>query len=81
MTHKVDSHYSPFAQHYQCMLIKNLQNDSSFHIDIDWNRRRIIDANLMPTDDLILDCAETLLKLSPTFKEKFERLALEYLWR
>lgn len=72
LTSRVDSHHS--AKRYQCLLV-NLLHDPTFHYQV--VNGRLVKADLMPTDDFVLDLALQLARRSPTFYRKLEATVTE----
>lgn len=72
LTCKVDSHHT--NRRYQCLLV-NLLHDPTCHIQI--VNGRLVKADLMPTDDFVLDLALQLARVSPTFRWKLEAIVTE----
>jgi len=73
VTSKVDSHHT--NPNYQCLVI-NLLRDPTFHITVEWDKRRVLKADWMPKEDDVLDIIEDLLRVSPTFGSKLLSLAV-----
>jgi hypothetical protein len=71
VTAKVDSHHT--NKRYQCLLI-DLRQDPAFHFHI--VNGRLVKADLMPTDQFVLDLCYLLSKESPTFRKQLFDLAM-----
>lgn len=70
ITSKVHSHHT--NPNYECLLV-NLLHDPRFHYRIITGY--LVSADWMPKDDDIIEIADQLTRLSPTFREKiFDRL-------
>jgi hypothetical protein len=67
VTDKVDSHHT--NPRYKCLLV-NLLSLKEVRIVVDWRNRRIIKADLMPTEDFALELNALLLDISPTYAER-----------
>ena len=71
VTHRVDSHHT--NPNYQCLLV-NLENEPTFHYQIE--NGRLVKADLMPTDNFVLELCRLLAAVSPTFKDKLLNFAV-----
>lgn len=71
VTSKVDSHHTD--KRYQCLLV-NLLRDPTFHFQI--VNGRLVKADLMPTDEFVLDLCYHLSRESPTFRKELCELAM-----
>jgi hypothetical protein len=71
VTAKVDSHHT--AKRYECLLV-DLRNEPTFHFRI--VNGRLVKADLMPTDQFVLDLCYLLSKESPTFRKELCDLAM-----
>ena len=71
LTTKVDSHHT--NKKYECLLV-DLLNDPTFHFHI--VNGRLVKADLMPTDQFVLDLCYHLSKQSPTFRRALFELAM-----
>ena len=67
VTSKVDSHHT--NKKYECLLV-DLLNESTFHFTI--TNGRLVKADLMPTDEFVLDLCHYLAKQSPTFRKQLQ---------
>lgn len=67
VTSKVDSHHT--NPNYPCLLI-DLKDDPTFHYKVE--NGKLVKADLMPTDNFVLELCRLLWNLSPTFKEKLQ---------
>ena len=67
VTSKVDSHHT--NPNYKCLLIPMLQL-KEFHLVIDWQDRRVVKCDLMPTEDFALELNALLCNISPTYLER-----------
>ena len=47
-----------------------------FHLVIDWQNRRVVKCDLMPTEDFALELNNLLCDISPTFPERLLAQAL-----
>jgi len=72
LTCRVDSHHT--NRRYQRLLV-NLLHDPTFHYQV--VNGRLEKADLMPTDDFVLDLALQLARRSPTFYRKLEAIVTE----
>jgi hypothetical protein len=70
-TAKVDSHHT--NKKYECLLV-DLLNDPTFHFHI--VNGRLVKADLMPTDQFVLDLCYHLSRQSPTFRKALFDLAM-----
>lgn len=71
VTRKVDSHHT--NKKYECLLV-DLMNDPTFHFTI--TNGRLVKADLMPTDEFVLDLCHYLAKQSPTFRRELFEMAI-----
>jgi hypothetical protein len=67
VTSKVDSHHT--NPDYRCLLIPMLQFPE-FHLVVDWERRRVVKCDFMPTEAFALELNALLCDMSPTFPER-----------
>jgi len=77
VTHKVDSHHTNLT--YPCLLI-DLLGDATFHYEISGDGKcshcgkpintRLVKANWMPTDDVMMETVLRVADISPTFKKR-----------
>jgi len=75
VTSKVDSHHT--NPDYRCLLIPMLQFPE-FHLVVDWERRRVVKCNFMPTEDFALELNALLCDISPTFPERLLAQAVAF---
>ena len=73
ITHKVDSHHT--NPNYKCLLV-NLLNEPTFHYIV--KDGVLSKADLMPTDEFVLELCRLMATVSPTFRDELVRLAVEY---
>jgi len=73
LTHKVDSHHTNAS--YKCLLV-DLLNDPTFHFYVEDGK--LVKADLMPTDEFVLELCRLMATVSPTFRSELVRLAVEY---
>lgn len=64
VTFKVDSHHT--NPRYPCLLV-DLLGDATFHYYIE--NCKLVKADLMPTDDFVLELCRLLWNISPSFRE------------
>lgn len=67
VTSEVDSHHT--NPNYRCLLIP-MRQFREFHLAIDWERRKILKCDLMPTENFALELNSLLCDISPTFPER-----------
>lgn len=71
VTSRVDSHHT--NKKYECLLVDLLSNPT-FHFQV--VNGRLVKADLMPTDQFVLDLCHYLSKQSPTFRKALSDLVM-----
>jgi hypothetical protein len=67
VTSKIDSHHT--NPNYKCALIPMLQF-REFHLVIDWQKRKVVKCDLMPTENFALELNSLLCDISPTYPKR-----------